>query len=232
MEYQRKSKELIEFYLLEEKGISHLTMYQGTHGYIKYREHYWIATRLAKEASDKIQKGQLIKAEETLQEALNEDPYSATLYYMLAIAKSEQEEYSNAKEYLAKALRVSKPGEQPGVLIALGDIQAKEGDCQSAIESYTGALNYPMPINGTENGQAYCYYARGMANHLAGNHEDAMNDLRTAVNFTEHATKNDYQTGLERLTPSVQRRSQEIREELLEVHTKAKAALVNLNSGG
>ena len=217
-------------YLVEEKNISLLTMYSGPHGFIKYRERHWKAIELSKKGAAEIEENRLTQAEESLQEAINQEPSLATPYYLMGIVKGLQEEYSSAIEHLNKGLEVAEPGEHTGLLIAIGDSKANAGNYESAIEAYTQALEYPMPVNGTKNGQAYCYYARGMANRILRNHNDATRDLREAIKLTEHTVENDTLTGIERLSPSTRQEFQAIQEQLQEVHTKAKEALENLLS--
>ena len=217
-------------YLVEEKNISLLTMYSGPHGFIKYRERHWKAIELSKKGATEIEKNEFTQAEESLQDAINQEPFLATPYYLMGLVKGLQEEYSNAIEYLTKGLEVAEPGGHAGFLIAIGDTKANAGNYESAIEAYTQALEYPMPVNGTKNGQAYCYYARGMVNRFFRNHNDAISDLREAVKLTEHTVENGTLSGIERLPLSAQREFQAIQEELLEVHTKAKEALKNLLS--
>ena len=157
---------------------------------------------LSEKGADEIEEYKLIQAERYLQQAIDQKPSLPIPYYCMGIAKGQQEEYSSAIEFLAKGLEIAGPGERPGFLIAVGDINVTTGEYQSAIEAYTEALKHAMPTNGTKNGQAYCYYARGEANRLLGNHADAISDLRKAERLTKHAVENDPRTTIER-TPAI-----------------------------
>ena len=225
-----KHKHQLRNYLMEEKDISLLTMYSGPHGFIKYRERHWKAIELSKKGAAEIEENQLTQAEESLQDAINQEPFLATPYYLMGVIKSLQEEYSNAIEYLTKGLEEAEPGEHPGLIIAIGDCEANAGSYESAIEAYTQALEYPMPVNGTRNGQAYCYFARGMAYCILRNYSDATSDLREAVKLTEHSVEYGALTEIERLPTSAQQEYQAIQEQLQEVHIKAKKASANLRS--
>ena len=85
-----------------------------------------------------FEKGDPIKARELLNKALESDPNSAQVFYLIALSFDEQRDFNRVEDHLRKAIRLD-----PKFYLArsyLGDIYSEKGNFEAAIEQYQSSL--------------------------------------------------------------------------------------------
>ncbi|MFH1208713.1 MAG: tetratricopeptide repeat protein [Candidatus Omnitrophota bacterium] len=99
--------------------------------------------------------GDRLKARELLNSALDADPNSAQVYYLLAYTFDEQQDFDQVEEHLKKAISLD-----PKFYLALhylGDVYFGRGDFEAAIEQYQSFLDIKGDDSSVLNNMGLAY---------------------------------------------------------------------------